>query len=180
MIFLFNANDINYSDYYGYDIEQRIWKCNLLQSVENTLTIYQGDIVALSYANTYKKLQDLGNKLFFDRDTDYLKKDMLAYVFMHECVYAWAIRNVPDDLAHKLHSMLYSDTGYLGMLKINDADPLHRWFFVDTLIKKYKIYNYKIEIITDIIDEMEYFGEIDFLKKSGFHEVTLRENEYGI
>lgn len=173
MIFLFNANDINYSGYYGLDIERRIWRCNLLQSVENELTIYQGDIITTPYVKNVNQLQELLNRMLIDTEQLYIKKDILRYVFTYECVFAWSIRGISDELSLKLHDTLWMDTGYLGMLKMNDDNIIHRFLFKDFLVKKYMLCNYEVKIIADILSENEYRGTIDYLRKMGFQKVTL-------
>lgn len=178
MIFLFNANDINYSSYYSHDIERRIWGCNLLQPVENELTIYQGDIITVPYVETVNQLQELLNKILIDAEETYLKKDILTYVFTYENVFAWSIKGLSDELSLGLHEMLWSDTGYLGMLKMNDDNIVHRLLFNDFLVKKYILCNYQVKVIAEIEEENEYIGIIDFLKRMGFQNVVLTEDVY--
>ena len=74
--------------------------------------------------------------------------------------------------------MLWSDTGYLGMLKMNDDNIVHRLLFNDFLVKKYILCNYQVKVIAEIEEENEYIGIIDFLKRMGFQNVVLTEDVY--
>ncbi len=176
MVFLFNANDIKYSDYYGYDIEQKIWECNILQSVENEMTIYQGDIITTPYIKTIEQSRELLNRILINAEPAYLKKNILEYVFTFGCVYVWWLKGISNDLSQKLHSMLWQDTGYLGMFRMENDNIIHRILFDDFLVKKYIISGYQVKIIADTLNEDDYRGKIDFLKEMGFQKVTLMED----
>lgn len=89
------------------------------------------------YNCTVNQLQEILNKILIDAEQIYLKKDILTYVFTYECVFAWSIKGLSDELSLKLHGMLWPDTGYLGMLKKNDDNIIHRILFNDFLVKKY-------------------------------------------
>lgn len=131
--FLFNANSINYSSWYGRDIEKLIWSCEILQSVNKPVTIYRGDILASSFAKNITQLKDLALTLFSPMNN--LKKAI--YVLLYENVYVWTIDNLEDEEVKEINEKLSRDVGYLGYVKVNEKEALHKVFYIDLLRKDY-------------------------------------------
>lgn len=172
--FLFNANSINYSSLYSRDIEKLIWNCGILQSVNKAVTIYRGDILALSFVKNMTQLQQLALTLFSNMNNS--KKAI--YVLLYENVYAWTIDNLENKEVREINEKLSRDVGYLGYVEVNEKHSLHKIFYIDLLKKDYIIQNKNISICVDCSEQDEYLEEISFLKSYGFEQVELREDNY--
>ncbi|MBD5136631.1 MAG: hypothetical protein HDT39_11835 [Lachnospiraceae bacterium] len=174
--FLFNADSINYSDWYGRDIEKLIWSCGVLQTVNRTITVYRGDILATSYVKNLAQLMEWALTLF----STLSNPQKAIYALLYGNVYVWTIDNLEDKEVRELNEKLLKDIGYLGYVKLNEEQCLHRIFYFDMLIKGYVIENQNILICAYGTEYDDYLEEISFLKSYGFEQVELQGgyNEY--
>lgn len=173
--FLFNANSINYSDWYGRDIEKLVWGCGILQSVDKAVTIYRGDIPAASYVENRTQLKQLASTLFSTVN----HPEKAIYVLLYENVYVWTIDNLEEKEVKELNDQLSRDAGYLGYVEVNEEEAIHKMFYIDLLLKTYTLENKNISIYVDYPDQDEDLEEIYFLKNYGFEQIELREGKYG-
>lgn len=173
--FLFNADDLSFSDWYRRDIENIIWKCNVLQKVKNSLVVYQGDLLAIQQVQSVKELETVAYEIIRGIE----KEKKAIYLLKYGNIFLWSVEDLRREDAEKLNESLAQVGGYLGYKQVNKANQWQNLYYVDLLIKTYIIGDYNIQLCIDGCCEDDFTEELTYLRKQGFKKAELRREFYG-
>ncbi|MCM1180935.1 MAG: hypothetical protein NC347_11800 [Clostridium sp.] len=95
------------------------------------------------------------------------------YVLLYENVYAWTIENLGECEAKQLNEALLKDAGYLGCVRVDLENGLHKFFYLDLLVKRYILKDGCISMCVSEANQDEYVEELDFLRNCGFEQAKL-------
>lgn len=164
--FLFNSDHPCLGGYYGLPIMETILGTNILQSDTRSMRILIGDICIYGIAINHNL--DLF-KVYQPISFDQLKKAKLERTFTSATVFCWLFQNMTLETAEKLNLALNPFPAYLGAMDVNFSNPLHLYFFRNTLIEMYRIENKKCSIFYEMGEEDSAdIGLTEIFEKNGF------------
>jgi hypothetical protein len=169
--FLFNSDHHLLGSYYGYPIMKAILETGILQSVDRSMRISVGDILTYSNAMQYNlDHAELCQRVYQPVSLDHLYAKKLKDTFNTATIYCLLFQNMDLLTAQKIHSSLNSFPPYLGSMDIKFSNPLHLYFFRNSLIELYRLDSGRISLFysmgemeegsfdTEIKDLFETFG----------------------
>lgn len=166
--FMFDSQDLHFGDWYGRDIERLIWKCDVLQTVQEPIVIYQGDLLLSGCAGM--RTDVLERELF----PGIRKAKKAKYLIQYGTIFLWSVAHLPGEKAARLDEMLASETGYLGCVKVDLENRLQKANFLGSLICTYIVCDRSVWRCVDWFCEDDFSGELDFLLGQGFTKAELK------
>ena len=145
--FLFNADHPSMNGSYGFYILKQILATDVLQNSMRNMKVKVGDILTFSAATqsatpTYEYLDKLNKAVYLPKTFNKLLYKKLETTYKQATVYCWLFQNMTDKTANILHDKLKQNNEiYLGAMDVNYSNPLHLYFFRNSLIEMYRLHN---------------------------------------
>jgi len=142
--FLFNSDHPTLGGYYGPPVMERILGTNVLQNVRRHMRVCVGDILTYSAASRSKTptrafLIDLCKRVYVPRVFDRLQHERLEETHGDATVFCWLFQNMTPEIADSINDKLQYDPVYLGAMDVDFSDPLHLYFFRNSLCENYRL-----------------------------------------
>lgn len=148
---LFNSDHPALGGWYGGAVMDRILGTNELQAVNRSMRISVGDVLTYSAASrsktpTLASLVQLCQAVYRPKDFDRLILDRLNQTHGKATVYCWLFQNMTASIGDALHSQLHPDPTYLGAMDVDFLEPLHLYFFRNSLVEQYRLHGKRCSI----------------------------------
>jgi hypothetical protein len=173
---LFDSDHRSLGGDYGTPIRNKIFQAGVLQDSARRLVVRIGDVLTLQHAKTHAELAKLNDALYFSHHWTLLDEKKLRDTYGRSTVFVWAIANIDEASARRLHCTLSGEQSYLGMHGIDLSIRTHLVFYRLCLPARYRIRAKSCHIFYDMgqREEVDHW-EAKELRNIGFDTVDYED-----
>jgi hypothetical protein len=173
---LFDSDHPTVEGDYGTPIRAMILETGILQACGRHLRVRIGDVLTLFHARTEAQLRELADQVYFTHPWRLIDEERLRSTYGKATIFAWAVENVDEVTARRLHDALSKSDVYVRMHAIDLRIPTHFVLYRRSLPARYRIQGRSCQIFFDMGERDEYGDwEAKELMQLGFDQVEYED-----
>lgn len=174
--YFFDPEHEDVSSYYGYFVEQMIFRADVLQTAGEAIVLRGGDIIVSAPAGgRYEQFLSLFGGPLVDGRSDFgeIRTELAFQTALNSMVFAIVLHGISSRTAWLLGNALVPSLAFLGWKELDfDFEP-HRYLLGEKLLDRYWLQNRRIRVPGISLPH----HEIDKLTDWGFDDVGLTRSD---